>query len=200
MRITAQAKAETQERIVATARQLFLSKGFDKTTIRDIAAEAQIGIGTLFNYFPNKEALAMFILAQGLHDGAATYHRRRRGTESLAEDLFAYILAGLRELKPARHYIGEVIESAFSPFAKHTRVSHSQQVRQQHLETVIEIIQTHVQNAEVTYITLHLYWILYIGVLAFWSNDDSPNQEDTLVVLDQAMRLFSGSLKPTIEV
>ncbi len=41
---------------------------------------------------------------------------------------------------------------------------------------------------------MHLYWTLYLGVLSFWAADESPNQEDTLVVLDQSMRLFVGSL------
>ena len=37
---------------------------------------------------------------------------------------------------------------------------------------------------------MHLYWTLYLGVLAFWSRDESPNQEETLVILDQSLRLF----------
>ena len=47
--------------------------------------------------------------------------------------------------------------------------------------------------------TMHLYWTLYLGVLSFWAADESPNREDTLVVLDESMRLFVGSLSPESE-
>jgi hypothetical protein len=41
---------------------------------------------------------------------------------------------------------------------------------------------------------MHLYWTLFLGVVAYWSGDDSPNQEDTLAVLDQSMHVFVTSL------
>ena len=37
---------------------------------------------------------------------------------------------------------------------------------------------------------VQLYWTLYTGVLAFWANDNSPKQEDTLALLDQSLRMF----------
>ena len=42
---------------------------------------------------------------------------------------------------------------------------------------------------------LHLYWTLYLGVLAFWSRDESENQEDTLLVLDRSMHLFAQTVR-----
>ena len=50
MRVTAETKRVTRERILAAARELFDSQGFDNTTTRDIAAAAGIATGTLFNY------------------------------------------------------------------------------------------------------------------------------------------------------
>jgi len=47
---------------------------------------------------------------------------------------------------------------------------------------------------QLSFVAVHLYWTLYLGVLAFWSNDKSPNQEDSWVLLDQSMRLFVASL------
>src|SRR4051812_1789130 len=117
MRVTADAKQQTRERIVETARRLFAGNGFDSTTTRDITISAQIAAGTLFNYFPNKEALAMSIMAESLTEAKDDFWRRRSGNESLAEDLFANVMAGLRRLASSRHYLGEVIEKALSPFA-----------------------------------------------------------------------------------
>ena len=43
---------------------------------------------------------------------------------------------------------------------------------------------------------MHLYWSLYLGVLAYWAADNSPHQEDTWAVLDHGVRMFVGSLRP----
>ncbi len=47
-------KADKLRRITAAARGLFVEKGFDATTMRDIAARAGVGFGTLFDYAANK--------------------------------------------------------------------------------------------------------------------------------------------------
>jgi AcrR family transcriptional regulator len=55
------AKLEKLERIRATARRLFAEQGFENTTTRQIADEADIGAGTLFLYAPTKEDLLVLI-------------------------------------------------------------------------------------------------------------------------------------------
>ncbi|MDP1756885.1 MAG: helix-turn-helix domain-containing protein, partial [Pseudohongiella sp.] len=45
------------QRIVAAARELFINKGFNTTTIQDIAVEADVGLGTLYLYAKSKEDL-----------------------------------------------------------------------------------------------------------------------------------------------
>lgn len=49
---------------MASAAQLFVEKGFDATTMTEIAARAGAAIGTLYLFFPTKEALAEAILAE----------------------------------------------------------------------------------------------------------------------------------------
>jgi len=49
------------QRIVASARTLFLDKGFTTTTIQDIAAEADVGLGTLYLYAKSKEDLLVLV-------------------------------------------------------------------------------------------------------------------------------------------
>jgi AcrR family transcriptional regulator len=56
MRITAEAKTATRERIIKVAAKLFAKEGYDNATTRGIAAKAGIAAGTLFNYFETKEA------------------------------------------------------------------------------------------------------------------------------------------------
>lgn len=50
-------KAATRQCIADTARRLFLERGYDAVGIRDIAAEADVAVTTLFAHFPCKEAL-----------------------------------------------------------------------------------------------------------------------------------------------
>lgn len=47
--------AETRERIVNAALQLFSERGVAATTVEDITNAADVGKGTFFNYFPSKE-------------------------------------------------------------------------------------------------------------------------------------------------
>ena len=49
------------QRIVAAARQLVLDKGFTTTTIQDIAALADVGLGTLYLYAKSKEDLLVLV-------------------------------------------------------------------------------------------------------------------------------------------
>ncbi len=205
MRITAEAKLETRQRILEAARKLFCDKGFAGTTTRDIATEASIATGTMFNYFPGKEHLALAIIDISLETAYGEFVESGREGESLEEALFAHIAIGLRHLRPHRGYLGDVVETTLSPFNLSTGADESENLRVRHLETVQGLIEKHTSPStpRPSAVTMHLYWTLYLGVLAFWAKDASPNQEDTLVLLDQALRLFVGSLNAnpkTVEI
>ena len=192
MRITAQAKREVRQRIVAAGKNLFKTKGFQGTTTRDLSRAAGIAVGTLFNYFPNKESLGMWILAEALERGRSRFLEECRGISTLEERLFAHIAAELRALRPHRSFVGPVLETALSPFGPSE--ADADAARRDHLETVAGMIIDQRGPDAATSVALHIYWSLYLGVLAFWSRDDSPHQQDTLAMLDQATRLFVASL------
>ncbi len=50
-------KAATRQKIAETALRLFLEQGYDDVGIRDVAAEADVAVTTLFSHFASKEAL-----------------------------------------------------------------------------------------------------------------------------------------------
>jgi len=54
-------RAETRERIVRHALQLFSERGVSATTIEDITDAADVGKGTFFNYFHSKEHILAHI-------------------------------------------------------------------------------------------------------------------------------------------
>ncbi len=63
-----QQKRDRKDRIFNEAMQLFKNKGFQETTVVDIAKAARVSRGTVFNYFPYKEAILIADLAQKLTD------------------------------------------------------------------------------------------------------------------------------------
>ena len=89
MRVTAQTKQATRNRILQAARRLFADNGYDATTTRDIAKEAGIASGTLFNYFPTKEAVVGCLASEAIGDALTDAQPAAREAESGLLDVAA---------------------------------------------------------------------------------------------------------------
>ncbi|MFD5465680.1 TetR/AcrR family transcriptional regulator [Kitasatospora sp. NPDC127059] len=50
-------KAATRQKIADTALRLFLERGYEEVGIREVAAEADVAVTTVFSHFASKEAL-----------------------------------------------------------------------------------------------------------------------------------------------
>jgi len=57
-----QRKARTRAAIVEAAAGLFSERGYDLTSIHQVAARADTGVGTLYNYFTSKEEILRAVL------------------------------------------------------------------------------------------------------------------------------------------
>lgn len=75
--LRARKKARTHDAIAGAAISLFLERGFDRVSVNDIAAAAEISKPTLFRYFPSKEDLVLHRFAD--HQGEAARVVRDRG-------------------------------------------------------------------------------------------------------------------------
>ncbi|MBF2088837.1 MAG: TetR/AcrR family transcriptional regulator [Synechococcales cyanobacterium K44_A2020_017] len=64
--------AETKARIVRAAFQLFIEGGFEGTRMIDVAQAAGLGKGTLYRYYPTKEALFEGVLQEALGSAVQT--------------------------------------------------------------------------------------------------------------------------------
>ena len=51
-------KAATKKKIVQAAQGIFYRKGYDATTLEEIADAAGVHVQTLYRHFPNKQTLA----------------------------------------------------------------------------------------------------------------------------------------------
>jgi AcrR family transcriptional regulator len=191
MRITADEKLATRQRILDVSADLFRSQGFESTTTRDIALAADIATGTLFNYFSTKEAILAVLVGEACDKARHDFVRRSVAGE-LEERLFALITAELRPLKPLRKFLAPVFERSFNPLAATQPESDDSRLRH------LELVTTAARNcgyAELSPVALQLYWTLYTGALCFWSSDKSPKQEDTLALLDQSLSMFAAWLR-----
>lgn len=50
-------KENTKQLVLTTAYKMFAEKGYNKTTMRGLAQEAGVGLGTIFKHFPDKSSL-----------------------------------------------------------------------------------------------------------------------------------------------
>lgn len=62
--IREQTRAVVRSLLARTALELFAAKGYDDTTVEDVALAAGVSRRTLFNYFRNKEDLALSSLSE----------------------------------------------------------------------------------------------------------------------------------------
>ncbi len=84
-------KDQTKELIARTALGLFVEKGIDGTTIRDIAAAAGIAEGTLYRHYSGKDALAWDLFSQNYTAFALELQRIQAGQPTLRAKLDAMV-------------------------------------------------------------------------------------------------------------
>lgn len=128
-------KERTRRQIITVAVQLFRQHGFDETTMEQIAETADIAKGTLYNYFPAKEAILSAHIQQAFEDRHADRVQklrqlpdtRTRLTVILGElmkrvqsqaDIFeVYLAYRVRQVVSLRPDMSEGVKSAFSSLA-----------------------------------------------------------------------------------
>jgi AcrR family transcriptional regulator len=193
-------KTATRARIVAAALQLFQTRGFEATTTKAIARKARVAEGTVFNYFPTKEDIALHFLEQEVDQAIATVRgsprlRRRR----LEEKLFALVHRQLELLAPHERFIGAAFVHALRPGSKLGPFSPSAQALQfRYLAFVQELVDEAIRRGEIAptgWWTPHVFWIYYLGVLLYWLNDASPRKQQTLAFLDRSLKIGIAALR-----
>lgn len=86
--IREQTRAVVRSLLARTALELFAAKGYDNTTVEEVAAAAGVSRRTLFNYFRNKEDLALSSLSEQGEAIAARF-AQRPATEDVWKSLGA---------------------------------------------------------------------------------------------------------------
>ena len=95
-------KQQCRVRILKSSRQLFRAKGFEQTTMEDVALHAEVLKATLYNYFTNKDSLLLGIaeaaldeirqlVAEELQDEQSAVQKLRRVMQTFVLDLARYL-------------------------------------------------------------------------------------------------------------
>ena len=70
---------ETRQRLLVAARELFGRKGYEGTSIGDVAEQAGIGVGTVYHHFEDKRSLLLELLERYEGGRLATSTKAGRG-------------------------------------------------------------------------------------------------------------------------
>ncbi|MFJ9035029.1 TetR/AcrR family transcriptional regulator [Streptomyces sp. NPDC102406] len=92
-------KQRTRQVLSDTAVRLFLEKGYDKVSVAEVAAAAEVSKPTLFRYFPAKEDLVLHRFADHEDEAARVVAGRAEG-QAPVEALRERFLAGLGRRDP----------------------------------------------------------------------------------------------------
>lgn len=85
----ARRQRRNRDALIEAGRQVMLEKGIDAATMQEIAEIADVGAGTIYNYFKSKDDLAIAVLEHMMHHLAL---RIERVTDTFADpaQIYAY--------------------------------------------------------------------------------------------------------------
>lgn len=83
-------RLQRKQEILKSAAGLFAEKGFTNATLEEIAASSEFGIGTIYNYFQNKEEIFRNIIESILDSNLEIVSATDRATTGLVDFLKTY--------------------------------------------------------------------------------------------------------------
>jgi AcrR family transcriptional regulator len=188
----------TRERIYSCAMDLFLSHGYDKTTMRMIADQADVNVALSYYYFPSKEHLVL-----EFYRNFNRYFIERsvavlENTSSLAARLTAVAETMFAVAGPYHTFASSLFTTAASPASPLNPFSAEYtDIRKNGIALFARVIDgctPRVPNDLAEELPF-LLWTFNLGLLYCWMHDHSDDQEKTRTILRQLVRLVTGLLR-----
>ena len=180
--------ARTRDVIVDAALALFRERGFEKTTMRAVAARAGVSVGSAYYYFGSKDELV-----QGFYDHLVGEHAAAALPQlvepgPLGERLAASLHAWITVAEPYHAFAGPFFSIAARP---DNPLSPFSAVSSPARDAAIELYRT-VTAGSTTSIdaTLagelpELLWLYHLGIVLFWVHDTSTGSARTRLLVDR---------------
>jgi len=190
-------KAAVREQIIAAAIKLFSRDGLDAVTVDQIAAAADIGKGTIYNYFAAKEDIVVAFMADLEGKVQAKVGRLAASDEPLASILAAFIRFQFQLKRPyyrfVRVFFGQMFSRTeqFLPY-----MIEMQKVIDLPLETLFRSLQDRGvmrEDAPLEELIL-VFKTVQMGLSALWAIEGPPFRA-TEKVLQLEMKLFCEGLE-----
>jgi AcrR family transcriptional regulator len=182
------ASEQTRRQILDTALALFRERGFEETTIRDVAGAAGLSLGAAYYYFKSKEAIVAAYYDYVQREHAARARAAFAAGGDLRDRLRAVlhtkidIMQDDRRLLRALFRYGGDPEHALSWFGPATA-----EQRRLSVDIFAEAIANERLPLDVRDAAPTLLWTLHMGVLLYFLYDGSAQQSRTRRLIDAAV-------------
>jgi TetR/AcrR family transcriptional regulator len=192
-------KLETRGRIRAAAAELFTRHGYGAATMRQIAARAHVGLGTLFNYAADKRDLVFLIFNEELNAITDVALAAPRPGQPLAAQLAAVFAVHYRWLaaKPALARI-LLQELTFYSSGKQAATFHG--IRQRLIEGIEALVEAALERGEIApkekaaLVARHVFFT-YSASLRWWIAAPHPDPEAGIRDLKRLLALQVQGLR-----
>ncbi len=190
-------KAAIRARVIAEGIRLFSRHGIAKVTVEQVAEAADIGKGTIYNYFQTKEDIVVAYMVDVERRVQARHSRLTRSKKPLHSLLADFILLQFRHKESLREFVRVFLGHMFL----HTEqffpyMVEMQKVIDPPLETLFRSLQERgAIRPDVSLPDLIMVFkTIHIGLTALWAVEGPPFR-GTERVLRQEMKLFSQGLE-----
>jgi AcrR family transcriptional regulator len=189
-------KQRTREAIVDAALRLFDERGFDQTTIADIAEAADIAPRTFFGYFPSKEDV-VFANFPRLFDALSDRLRDRSDSETAIDALRAWIVSLLEEMDPAddRERCRKRLIGDSEALAAHNRALMGR-MEDLLVENIARDLGDRADDVRPRMIASAVIGALgALDVKGVEQSESAPTKEEALAMVDEALTFLRGGME-----
>lgn len=189
---------ETRRGIYEAALKLFREKGFEQTTMRDIAGKADVALGGAYYYFDSKEAIVLEFYREMQESSHEAIVEAMRGQRKLKDRLRCILEKRLELLAPNRKFCDALFrhapdsEDPLSPFSEQTRKIRERAI--EHINIAVEEGDTKV-SADLKPQLPRLLWLYQMGIILFWLYDRSPHQSRTRHLMEKSLGLIVNLIR-----
>jgi len=188
---------ETRARILEASLRVFRERGFERATMRDIAAEAGVALGGAYYYFESKEAIVMAFYERSQGEMKPALEETLARSRTLETRLRGIIQVRFDCFGPNRKLLGALSahtdpEHPLSPFSRET-----QAIREQDVGFFAKAVEDSKVKlpANIQPYLPRLLWLYQMGLILFWVYDHSPEQRRTQLLFDKTLKMLLFTLR-----
>lgn len=178
-------KAEmTRQRILDAALKLFAVEGYEGTTMRKIAAQADCSLGLTYRYFSSKEELVLDFyrrLASDLDNYVEALPRA-----SLADRFEQTILIQFEQMAPYRDTFGALFTAALNPRSEVGVFSdNAEDIRRRSREVYLKVIRGASDTPRAAQVEelATAFYSMHLAIMLFWLQDRTEGTKTTYDLL-----------------